>query len=179
MVFTRGVAVGENVLHDRFFAKYPHRPGPLKKSPVWELYTELLVKHVVFSSAEVAATSIFPCFWINRAVGQHYKDQLHLVFEHRYAYVSSEYDVFVQLAIKMVDKFAAKTSAEVREKMFEVYARGCVLELMFWQSAYKLDQWPACTEASWIKKWRRIGLAELEIHNRNCKILYTFDHSHI
>lgn len=148
MQFCESAAVAEQTLHEYFLARYPHSSGTLKKSPACELYTGFLAKHAAFSSAEVAAASVLPCFWIYEAVGHHFADQLHLVANHPYArwlemYVSAEYHDEVQRAVEMVDRLAANTTPEVREKMFEVYAKGCVMELMFWQSAYKMEQWPA------------------------------------
>lgn len=63
--------------------------------------------------------------------------------------------------IKLVDQLAAK--CVLREKMFEVYAKVCVLEPMFWKSAYKQEQWPASIEAIH-RAMYRATYAHAEVH---------------
>lgn len=146
--FSLNTAIAEQELHSFYLwhFKTPMRKD-VTKSPTCELYTGFLAKHANFSSVEVAAAAVLPCFWIYDAVGKHHSSLLAQTKNHPYEkwismYDSSDFSADVQKAIKFCDKLAAEATPKVREKMFEVFEKGCVLEYMFWQSAYDKEQWP-------------------------------------
>lgn len=56
-------------------------------------------------------------------------------------YGSEEFDVKTQEMIRLVDELAANESQKTLDKMFEVYSYAAKLEYLFWESAYKLEQW--------------------------------------
>lgn len=149
MKFSQNAALAEQTLHEFFLSHFSVGMRlDIRKSPTCELYTGFLAKHASFSCLEVAAAAVLPCFWIYDAVGRHHAALLvQSEDNHPYGrwiemYDSDDFGSDVQRAIAFVDKLASKASPETRELMFEVYAKACVMELMFWKSAYEKEEWP-------------------------------------
>ena len=56
-------------------------------------------------------------------------------------YSDPSFDVSNQQCIDICDALAEKASPEVRRRMTEVFVLATKMEWMFWNSAYKLEQW--------------------------------------
>ena len=57
-------------------------------------------------------------------------------------YAGEEFHAAVRAVIAATDEAAAMASADVRARMHAAFARATQLEWMFWDSAYRLEQWP-------------------------------------
>ncbi|MDR2141959.1 MAG: TenA family protein [Deltaproteobacteria bacterium] len=117
-----------------------------KLPPSCELYVSFLGKILAFSPVETAAASILPCFWIYKKVGDFilaakpspqnpYRDWINL-------YGGEEFATLVNKALAIIDRLAAATSPKVRLSMTEVFVMASRLEWMFWDSAWRLEEWP-------------------------------------
>ena len=86
-----------------------------------------------------------PCFWIYQKVGHHIGR--HSVKDNPYqawieTYTDEAYDEVVDRMIAMTEKAAAIASDETRLKMAEVFFDSARLEWMFWDAAYRMEEWP-------------------------------------
>jgi thiaminase/transcriptional activator TenA len=103
-------------------------------------YTNFLVRHAATSSIEVAVAAILPCFWIYREVGKHiYNNYLRNKNPYRKwieTYASPEFDIGVQKAITILDKYAESASKNTRNEMEQAFIHSSLMEWHFWNDAY-------------------------------------------
>lgn len=136
---SEGVAM-EKGMH----ALYPSDPEAMK-SPVCRLYSSFL-KSQAYESVAVETASVLPCFWVYQQVGNHIL-RTAILDGNPYApwieaYSNEAFDLSTSRAIAICDKLASSSSEEIRQKMTEVFVRATEMEWMFWDSAYRMAQWP-------------------------------------
>lgn len=135
----------ERALHQTFVSRLNQSDKPIEPSPSCLLYTSYLSKHVALSSVEVILGAVLPCFWIYKKVGDY-------ILEHQTkgnnpyqswidTYGGEEFNQSVETAIKICDELAEKSSESLKEKMIEAYIMCSKMEWLFWNSAYKQEQW--------------------------------------
>ncbi|MDE6854031.1 MAG: TenA family protein [Muribaculaceae bacterium] len=134
-----GVAM-EKGLH----AMYTARQAPAK-SPACLFYTSLL-KSQSAEDVAVEAAAILPCFWIYQRVGEHILSVASLdgnpYADWIKAYSDPAFDVSTRRCIDLCDRLAERSTAEVRQRMTDIYVQCSRLEWLFWDSAYRLGSWP-------------------------------------
>ncbi|MDR1720597.1 MAG: thiaminase II [Dysgonamonadaceae bacterium] len=134
----------ERALHDSFLKKYPSSKE-IEPSPSCLLYTSKMYQQFVTEPVEVAVASVLPCFWIYREVGNYivknqtkgqnpYQDWID-------TYGGEDYAAIVDIAIAICDDLAAQTTEDIRRKMTEAFVMSSRMEWMFWDSAWRLEQW--------------------------------------
>lgn len=135
-----GVAM-EKGLH----SMYVHE-GAIEKSPACLFYTSLL-KAQALEHVAVEAAAILPCFWIYQKVGEHilsiarmegnpYADWIR-------AYSDPAFDASTRRCIDVCDRLAQAADPETRRRMTAIYLQCARQEWLFWDSAYRLESWPA------------------------------------
>jgi len=138
-----GIIEVEDALHKLFFKEQYHNPQP---SPTCELYNSYLARIVSHHSVEVGIAAILPCFTIYKEVGDYILANQSKDGENPYqawidTYVSEEFAQAVEQAIAIADTYAKTASPESLALMEEVFIKTSKLEWMFWDSAYKMEQW--------------------------------------
>lgn len=139
-----GIIEVEDALHKIFLEEKYKSPTP---SPTCELYNSYLARIVHNESVEVGAAAVLPCFTIYKEVGDFIlKHQINKESNPYQAwidtYVSEEFANAVEQAINIVNNYAQTASPQTLEKMQEVFIKTSKLEWMFWDSAYRQEQWP-------------------------------------
>lgn len=133
-----GVAV-EKCLHSSFISE-----APRKKSPTCLFYTSLLAATSTDDVA-VECAAILPCFWIYREVGRNIIKRARMdgnpYSEWIATYADEGFSKSTDLCISICDRLAGNASAEVVERMTDVFLNASRLELRFWDSAYNLETW--------------------------------------
>ncbi|SBW10441.1 TENA/THI-4 family protein [uncultured delta proteobacterium] len=135
----------ERDMHQAFFAVLG-KLEDLEPSPTCLLYTSYMLKQLSDAPVETALASVLPCFWVYKEVGDY-------ILAHqskgpnRYqswidTYGGEEYGAAVRQAIGICDELAAVCTPKQRESMTKSYVLCTKMEWMFWDSAYKLEQWP-------------------------------------
>lgn len=94
---------------------------------------------------EIEAASILPCFWVYQRVGEEIIKTA--VPDNPYYHWIETYgdESFAQSnlrAIEICDELAATTTGEIRRRMTEAFLMSTRMEWMFWESAYRMEQWP-------------------------------------
>lgn len=138
-----GIIEVEDALHKEFLEdKYKNN----EPSPTCELYNSYLARIVTNESVEVGAAAILPCFTIYKEVGDYILKHQGNKGSNNYqawidTYASDEFALAVEKAIKIVDTYALTASPQSLAKMEEVFIKTSKLEWMFWDSAYKKEEW--------------------------------------
>jgi thiaminase/transcriptional activator TenA len=118
----------------------------LRQSPSSLLYTSFLYRHLTVSPLCVIMASLLPCYWIYMVVGHHILSLASQVEGNPYqdwidTYGGEIYSVTVEKAIKMTDRLADEASSVLRLDMLEAFVTASTMELMFWNSAYRREEW--------------------------------------
>lgn len=134
----------EQALHDSFLQRFDAFVD-VPKSPACFAYTHFLMSTAAGESYPVACAALLPCFWIYREVGLHiharasapnpYQDWID-------TYAGAEFSATVDRAIELTEQAAAAAGSVERERMTSAFFESTRLEWMFWDSAYRLEQWP-------------------------------------
>jgi thiaminase (transcriptional activator TenA) len=142
--FAIGAVVVERSLHDSFLKRFDAHID-VNKSPACFSYTNFLLAMAAMEDYPVAVAALLPCFWIYREVGLHihqraaknnpYQDWID-------TYAGKDFSESVDRAIDITDRIAENTSANTRSRMTDKFIDSSRLEWMFWDSAYRIEQWP-------------------------------------
>lgn len=138
----------ERSLHADYFVKFGidlDDFAAARPSPVCDHYVSWLLRMAAIEPFEVVLASLLPCFWIYREVGRDIlaraaKPNPYQAWIDTYAGV--EFDAAVDAVIKVVDEVAADVSPRTRGAMHAAFARAAQHEWLFWDSAYRLGDWP-------------------------------------
>jgi thiaminase/transcriptional activator TenA len=145
--FAQGALAVEGVLHETYFKQFGVTPDS-GKAPACFAYTQYLLAMAATAPPPEAAAALLPCFWIYREVGKEIVRRAESnVASNPYArwietYSGTEFDQSVARAIDIVEALAAETGDAGREAMRAAYEQSTRLEWMFWDSAYRLEEWP-------------------------------------
>jgi thiaminase (transcriptional activator TenA) len=143
-----GAIVVERALHGSFFAQYAITPDvfaltPL--SPACHHYVSFLLATAYGEPYDVLLGALLPCFWIYAEVGRDIHARLRPNNPYQAwidTYAGEEFHAAVRAVIAATDEAAALASSDVRTRMHAAFTRATQLEWMFWDSAYRLEQWP-------------------------------------
>jgi thiaminase (transcriptional activator TenA) len=143
-----GAIVVERALHGSFFTQYAITPAvfvatPL--SPACHHYVSYLMATAYAEPYEVLLGALLPCFWIYAEVGRDIHGRAKAGNPYQAwidTYAGEDFHAAVRAVIGATDEVAAAASPSLRERMHAAFARSTQLEWMFWDSAYRLEQWP-------------------------------------
>ena len=148
--FASGVVYVERQLHERYFEEFQVTLD-VDQSPACFTYTQFLLATASTGSTAESVAALLPCFWIYREVGQEIvRRAQEKVAENPYVrwietYSGAEFDRSVTRAVEIVEAVAQEASAAERAAMRIAFERSARLEWLFWDSAYRLEEWaPAC-----------------------------------
>ena len=141
--FAEGAVVVERALHEQYFREFDIEESGTK-SPTCMLYTNFLLAQTAYEDYATGMAALLPCFWIYREVGNY-------IFQNAQGgnpyqawidtYAGEEFSELVDKALAITDEIADYAAFEARNKMSDAYIYSAKLEWMFWDSAYKLEQW--------------------------------------
>jgi thiaminase/transcriptional activator TenA len=143
-----GAIVVERALHGSFFRQYAITSDAFAQtplSPACHHYVSFLLATAYGEPYDVLLGALLPCFWIYAEVGRDI--HAHARPNNPYqawidTYAGEEFHAAVRAVIAAADEAAALASADMRARMHAAFARATQLEWMFWDSAYRLEQWP-------------------------------------
>jgi len=138
----------ERALHETYYARFGVDQATFERtplSPTCDHYCSFLVSLAYADPYPVVLAGILPCFWVYAEIGKDilanaapdnpYQDWID-------TYAGQEFEDAVRAAIAATDRAADQSSDVIRARMHAAYTRATVLEWMFWDSAYRLEQWP-------------------------------------
>jgi thiaminase/transcriptional activator TenA len=142
--FSEDALVEEKLLHESYFKKFG-LSDDATASPTCDHYSQFLLAKAALDPIEVAMAAMLPCFWIYKKVGDHiYKHQTNN--NNPYCdwianYTGEDFSQTVQQAIDICDEVAAECTQQQRLAMTQAFNASAKLEWMFWDSAWKQEQW--------------------------------------
>ncbi len=141
--FSNDTITVESALH-AFYLKDAPKTKYSGPSPSCSLYTGFLSQKLLCYPVEVALAAILPCFWIYKKVGDYILEH-QTKEQNRYqnwidTYGGEEFGNAVKRALEICDSVAENTS--LQEEMTEAYLYATKMEWMFWDSAYRMEEWP-------------------------------------
>ena len=143
--FAESALVVEKALHEGYFKKFAVLPGAIA-TPTCQNYTQFLLTKSALDQVEVAMAAVLPCFWIYKKVGDfiynHPPTKGNPYQEWIDTYAGKEFGLLVEKAIYICDQVAEKCSISQQKQMTTAFIMATKLEWMFWNSAYKMEQWP-------------------------------------
>ena len=143
-----GAIVVERALHGSFFQQYSITADVFANtplSPACHHYVSFLIATAHAEPYEVLLGALFPCFWIYAEVGRdiHGRAAPNNPYQAWIdTYAGEDFHAAVRATIAATDEAAAIASPTLRERMHAAFARATQLEWIFWDSAYRLEQWP-------------------------------------
>lgn len=152
--FARDTMLVERALHESYLHESNVKdvkdvkdepPESVAPSPGCLLYTGY-VQRQMLRGVEIGLAAVLPCFWVYKEVGDYLSDQPGTPGNPYQAWIDTyggeEYAEAVRRCINICDRAAEKATPATRAAMTEVYVMGTRLEWMFWDSAYRLEEWP-------------------------------------
>ncbi len=140
--------VVERSLHAEYFGKFGVSPADFaaaRPSPICEHYVNYLLRVAALEPFEVGLAALLPCFWIYREVGRHILARATPLNPYQAwidTYAGADFAAAVDAVILTVDQVALEVSPRFRTAMHDAFQRATQLEWMFWDGAYRLDDWP-------------------------------------
>jgi thiaminase/transcriptional activator TenA len=138
-----GIIEVENQLHQLFLKDIKITN---ECSPSCELYVSYLSKMTTSYSLEEGLAAILPCFTIYKEVGDYILANQNKNLKNPFqnwidTYGGEDYANSVDQAISIANKYASKTTEEMIVRMNLAFEKSSKLEYIFWDSAYKKEQW--------------------------------------
>lgn len=139
----------ERSLHENFFADFGIATAEAlatEPSPSCLNYTNFLLATAYQHSFAVTVAAVLPCFWIYLEVGKHIYQQANTSANPYQkwidTYVDPGFEASVNYVIQVVDTSAHQAAPGELEMMHRAFYRASQFEWMFWDSAYRQEQWP-------------------------------------
>lgn len=143
--FAEGAVVVEKALHEGYIKQFgltQHKAA----SPACQHYTQFLLAKSGLEQVEIAMAAVLPCFWIYKRVGDHIfangNKDANPYQEWINTYAGEEFGLLVEKAVAICDDVASRCSATQQQQMTTAFVMAAKLEWMFWDSAYKMEEWP-------------------------------------
>jgi len=138
----------EEALHQAFFAQFgvtAEMAHDSEASPACLGYTSYLASLAATRSYEELVAGILPCFWVYWEVGCAIKPRA--ASPNPYAawidtYAAPAFGEATDRVRALVDEAAANATPTTRAAMATAFRNAARYEWMFWDSAYRREQWP-------------------------------------
>ena len=140
--------VVERALHGGFFETFgidANQAAAAEPSPTCYGYTNFLLSVAHVGSYEELVAAILPCFWIYWDVGNQIAKEAGADNPYQAwidTYSDPGFGEAVDAVIAITDRTAATSTDARREAMLRAFKRSTQYEWMFWDSAYRLADWP-------------------------------------
>jgi thiaminase/transcriptional activator TenA len=151
-IFTRHALVAVEVergFHTTFGRTLGFSGGELDrtpKGPVTEAYTRHLQSVARSGSLGEIVAAVLPCYWIYGEVGKRlYKNRPRNPKIYRQwieTYASEDYWKPVREQIRLVDRLGKVANGQERKLMHSHFILSSRYEFLFWDQAYRLEEWP-------------------------------------
>ena len=141
--FADGAVVVERALHEHYMTEFDTRLD-IEKSPACLAYTHFLLSTAAIRDYPEVVAALLPCFWIYREVGNYIYDRAakdNFYQDWIDTYAGEEFSEGVDRAIELTDQAAEEATEPQRQAMRKAYEYSARLEWMFWDSAYRLEEW--------------------------------------
>ena len=117
-------------------------------APTNYAYTRHLLSIAATGTLPESLTAVLPCAWIYAEVGRHLVGDTPPASDHPYAdwlatYASPGFDAVGKWIRERLDARAASLSAEEEARLYEIFLISTRYEWLFWEMAWRLEEWPS------------------------------------
>ncbi len=145
--FSLNIIQAEKALHLNYMQHFGTTLDGIKPTPTCSIYTNFLLRTAHIASVEEAVASVMPCFSVYANVANKITSAMQQQENHPYIswinlYAGEEFNKSVISMSAIMNQLAANATPSIREKMLEIFIECTKFEWMFWDSAYKREQWP-------------------------------------
>lgn len=133
----------ERRLHETYMRKWGMSTEGYVESPTNMAYTSFLLYEAYAKPYYEALAAVLPCYWIYAEVGEYLAKFNSPIEDYRLwisTYSGDQYRRAVDEVLKMVDSLTV-TEDQLRD-MVGAFRTASIYEYLFWDSAYRLEQWP-------------------------------------
>jgi thiaminase/transcriptional activator TenA len=143
-----GAIAAERELHGELLAGLglgADEAASLPVTPATQAYVSYLLAVSQSGSYAEAVAAVLPCYWIYAQVGEYLQqggspDALYQRWIDMYA--GPEYQAVVDAVLEVVDRVGAQVSQRDLELMRRHFHSTARYEWMFWDAAYRMEDWP-------------------------------------
>lgn len=138
----------ERAMHTDYFAKFGVTPADFaaaQPTPVCDHYVSYLLRTAALDPFPVVLAALLPCFWIYLEVGKNIHARAARPNPYQAwidTYAGEDFENAVRAIIATTDDVAGHASGQTLVAMHGAFTRATQLEWMFWDSAYRLADWP-------------------------------------
>jgi thiaminase/transcriptional activator TenA len=140
----------EMSLHISFCADFGISEDEIKcteASPTTWAYTRHLLQTAYNSPIGEIATSLLPCAWGYAEIGRMLMDRGVPANQPLYGrwiemYSSPEFAALAEWLRSFIDRIASESSSVELKRMEDVFITSSQYEYMFWDAAYRMEEWP-------------------------------------
>jgi thiaminase (transcriptional activator TenA) len=141
----------EAELHRRYGERFGLTPTEMSTTPMAPTnyaYTRHLLSIAAAGTLPELLTAILPCAWIYAEIGRHLVGNTPPTPDHPYVdwlatYASPDFDAVSKWIRERLDSHAASLSAEEEARLYEIFLISTRYELLFWEMAWRLEEWPS------------------------------------
>ncbi len=141
----------EAELHRRYGERFGLTPGEMLATPMAPTnyaYTRHLLYIAATGTLPQLLTAILPCAWIYAEVGRHLVGNTPPASDHPYldwlaTYASPDFDAVGVWIRERLDARVAILSPEEEARLHEIFLISTRYELLFWEMAWRLEEWPS------------------------------------
>ncbi|WP_321480405.1 thiaminase II [uncultured Bacteroides sp.] len=142
--FSTDTVYVEGSLHETYLSQ-SEQAKIVEPSPSCLLYTGHLHQVLATAPVETAIAAVLPCFKIYKKVGEYILENC-TTTNNPYkqwidTYGGTEFEEAVTQAMAICDELAEACSKEQQQSMTDAFVRSAKLEWMFWDSAWRMEQW--------------------------------------
>jgi thiaminase (transcriptional activator TenA) len=143
--FAQGAIEAELSMHRTWLQQWQTAIREEDMSPACTLYTSYLISAAYDRPFEEAAAAYLPCFWIYHRVGQELAklgspNAMYQKWIDQYA--SEEFGAAVEKMKTIVDQSCVGLAPQRIQEVAVHFKRTCQMEYMFWDAAFRNQQWP-------------------------------------
>lgn len=142
-----GAVDAERILHSTLLGEHGiDADAPGESTPTCRHYVSSLIADAATEPVEVSVAAVLPCFRIYAEVGAAISAGTD--GDHPYAawiatYADPDFAAVVREVEALADRLAARGADDVVQRMLPAYVRSTRLEWMFWDAAWRGEEWPA------------------------------------
>jgi thiaminase/transcriptional activator TenA len=143
-----GAIAAERELHAELLAGLgldANEAASVPATPATQAYLSYLLAVAYSGSYAEAVAAVLPCYWIYARVGEHLQrrgsaDRLYQRWIDLYA--GADYQALVEAVLAVTDRIGAQASDRELALMRRHFHSTARYEWMFWDAAYRMEQWP-------------------------------------
>jgi len=136
-------------LHRTYCAEFGVSAAELEAqtaAPTTRAYTDFLIRMAASGDFAELVAALLPCMWGFSEIGRRLAEGARPV-DQRYAawidmYASQEFAELSAWCRELVDRVAADSGEQVRQRMEIAFVMSSRYELAFWEMAWQLEAWP-------------------------------------